>query len=244
MKRYLITFAYDGSNYNGYQRQPKLKTIQGEIEKALTKINGGKKVEIHASGRTDAKVHALNQKAHFDLKMQISCLKLKRALNSNVSSDIYIKEVKETNSDFHARYYVKAKEYIYIINTGEYNPIERNAIYQYNKKLNSKHIKKALKLLKGEHDFSAFASQEELKEDCVRKIYKAKLMIKGSNIILVFLANGFLKYQVRNMVGTLIEIGEEKRRSQDITNILISKDRKKAGKKAKPEGLYLSKVIY
>ena len=132
--RYFMTFAYDGSKYKGYQVQPKEKTVQGEVEKALKKINGGKRVVIHASGRTDAGVHAYNQKAHFDLDMKnITPEKLKDGLNSLLPKDIYIKHIEIVPDDFHARYNVKAKEYIYIINMGEYNPIEKDYVYQYNK---------------------------------------------------------------------------------------------------------------
>ena len=98
--RYFMTFSYDGTNYKGYQKQPKVKTIQGEIEKKLKKINNDKKVDIHASGRTDAHVHALNQKAHFDLDSNIEPENLKKALNSLLPSDIYIKSIVEVNDDF------------------------------------------------------------------------------------------------------------------------------------------------
>lgn len=244
MKRYLITFSYDGTNYNGYQRQPHLKTIQGELESALKKINNNKQVLIHASGRTDAKVHAISQKAHFDLDIKITLDKLKRAINSNIDSDIYIKKVEEVSDDFHARYDVKLKEYVYKINIGEYNPIERNYIYQYNKNLDMKLMKKALTYLRGEHDFTAFASLEEIKENCVRKITKATIIKRDNIITITFVGNGFLKYQVRNMVGTLISIGEKKKEPKIIVNIINNKNRKKADRTANPEGLYLSNVWY
>ena len=244
MKRYLITFAYDGTNYNGYQRQPRLKTVQGELEKALKKINNGQSVDLHASGRTDKGVHAINQKAHVDLEVRITPEKLRRAINSNVDNDIYVKNVEIVKNDFHARYNTKAKEYIYKINLGEYNPFERNSVYQYNKRLNTFEIERALKHLEGTHDFSAFASQKELKENCVRRLILTHLIRENDKLTIGFLGTGFLKYQVRNMVGTLIEIGEGKKKSEDIIEILKSKDRKKAGKKVRPEGLYLSNVIY
>ncbi len=221
-----------------------MQTIQGEIEKALTKINNGNIVEIHASGRTDRGVHALFQRAHFDLDMNIEPEKLRFAINGSISKDIYIKMIEEVSSEFHARYNVKSKEYVYKINMGEYNPLERNTVFQYNKRLDIMEIERALRFFEGKHDFSAFASQEELKEDCVRKLILTHLVRRDDKIMLVFLGTGFLKYQVRNMVGTLIEIGEGKRKSEDIIDILRSKDRKKAGKKAKPEGLYLSNVTY
>lgn len=247
MKRYLITFSYDGTNFNGYQKQPELRTIQGEIENALKFINNNEDVELQASGRTDAKVHAINQKAHFDLKINITPDKLKMALNSNIPDDIYAKSVEITDKDFHARYMVKAKEYIYKINLGEYNPLERNYVFQYNKRLDLPEIERALKYLEGEHDFSTFACKEELKENNVRTIIQTNLIRDAKNpnkITLSFLGTGFLKYQVRNMVGTLIEVGEGKRKSEDMIELLNKKDRRKAGRTANPEGLYLQDVLY
>lgn len=245
--RYLITFAYDGSGYKGYQKQPKKKTIQEELEKALKTINNDTKVEVHASGRTDAGVHAHNQKAHFDLDINITPNNLQKALNSLTPKDIYIRRVEPVSETFHARFNVKAKEYVYKINMGEYDPIERNYVYQYNKKLDVVEMERALKYLEGEHDFKSFSKADEEKEDYVRRIVQTNLIrtLKNVNKIeIVFLGTGFLRYQVRNMVGTLIEIGEGKRKSEDIIEILNAKDRRKAGKTAAPEGLYLNDVFY
>jgi tRNA pseudouridine38-40 synthase len=245
MKRYMIKFSYDGSNFSGYQIQPKKRTIQGEIEKALKKIEN-KKVEIFASGRTDAGVHALNQVANFDLETDIEPDNLKKALNSLIPEDIYIKEVDIVSNKFHARYDVKAKEYIYIINLGEYNPLEIKYVYQYNKKLDLVSIERALKYLEGENDFTSFTSldKEEKDKDCKRFLSQTGIKREGSKITLTFLGNGFLRYMIRNMVGTLIEIGEGKRKSEEIIDILKQKDRTKAGKTANPEGLYLRNVYY
>ncbi len=244
--RYLITFSYDGSKFKGYQKQPRLKTVQGEIEKALKELSG-KDISISGSGRTDAGVHALNQKAHFDLEMNITCDKLQKALNSFLSDYIYIKKVEEVSSGFHARFNVSAKEYIYKINMGEYSPIEKDYIYQYNKKLDLVEMERALKYLEGTHDFKSFSKADEEKEDFTRTIIQTNLIrnIKDVNrFIISFLGTGFLRYQVRNMVGLLIEIGEGKRKSEDIIGILEAKDRRKAGITAPPEGLYLKDVFY
>ena len=245
--RYFITFAYDGSKYKGYQKQPKQKTIQGEIEKALKKINSEEKVDIHASGRTDAGVHAYNQKAHFDLTTEITPEKLKDAINSLIPDDIYIRTVDVVDDDFHARYNVKAKEYIYKINMDEYDPIERDYVYQYNRRLDIVEIERALKYLEGTHDFKSFTKADDEKEDYTRTIIQTNLIrdVKNVNKITIsFLGTGFLRYQVRNMIGTLIEIGEGKRKSEDIIEILKQKDRTQAGKTAAPEGLYLKDVLY
>lgn len=244
--RYLITFSYDGSKFKGYQKQPRLKTVQGEIEKALKELSN-KDISISGSGRTDAGVHALNQRAHFDLDMNITCDKLQKALNSLLSDYIYIKKVEEVSDDFHARFNVSAKEYIYKINMGEYSPIEKDYIYQYNKKLDLVEMERALKYLEGTHDFKSFSKADEEKEDFTRTIIQTNLIrnVKDVNrFIISFLGTGFLRYQVRNMVGLLIEIGEGKRKSEDILDILEAKDRRKSGITAPPEGLYLKDVFY
>lgn len=245
--RYLITIAYDGTLFSGYQKQPRERTVQGELEKALKEINGGKKVTAHASGRTDAKVHAIAQKVHFDLDTKITVDKLEKALNSLLPEDIYVKKAEEVNDDFHARFSAIGKEYIYILNMGEYNPLERNYVYQHNKKLDVVEMERAMKYLEGTHNFKSFTKADEEKEDYVRTISQTNLIrdTKDVNkITLVFVGTGFLRYMVRNIVGTLIEVGEGKRRSEDVIDILRKEDRKVAGKTANAEGLYLKNVFY
>ena len=156
--RYFITFSYDGTAYKGYQKQPGEKTIQDEIEKILTKINGNKFVSVSATGRTDSGVHALNQKAHFDLEKDYNLEVLRNSLNKMLPDDIYIKKVEVVSESFHARFNVKSKEYIYRINVGEYNPIEKNYVYQYNKKLDIAEMERALKYLEGEKIDAIFCS--------------------------------------------------------------------------------------
>lgn len=244
MKRYLISFAYDATNYFGYQHQPHLITVQQKIEESLTSINSNKLIKIYAASRTDRGVHALNQKAHFDMDLNISLIKLKQALNSKLPSDIHVNSVKKVQEDFHARYHVVKKEYIYIINMGEYNPLERNYVYQYNKDLDVNKMREGLSYLIGTHDFKAFASAEDLKDNTVRTILKATLKKDKKKIYISFTGTGFLKYQVRSMVGTLIEVGVGKREPIDIKKIIDAKDRHKVGKTAKPEGLILKDIWY
>ncbi|HOO68140.1 MAG TPA: tRNA pseudouridine(38-40) synthase TruA [Bacilli bacterium] len=239
--RYLITFSYDGTNYSGYQRQLNHKTIQGEIENALNKISGGEYIKLCSSGRTDKGVHAINQKAHFDLNKKITLYKLRSAINRYIDNDIYVKDIKIVPNDFHARYMVRRKIYTYKINTSDYNPLERYYIYQYNKPLNIKKIKQQVKYLIGTHDFSSFANKEEKKESYIRTIYKIKVNYKSNILSITFIGNGFLKYQVRNMVGALIDVSNSKK---GIKTILEAKDRSLFGKIAPSEGLYLEDVKY
>ncbi len=245
--RFLIKFSYDGTNYSGYQRQPNLKTIQEYIENAAIKVNNNMKTTIIATGRTDKHVHAKCQYAHMDINVNITAHKLKRALNSNLPPDIYIIKAYQVDNNFHARYNVELKIYKYYINTGEYNPLERNYVLQYNYKLNINNMKKAIKYFIGTHDFRAFVTENSVKENCVRTIKKAyikKDKIDKNKYIITFIGNGFMRYQVRNMVGLLIRVGENKKMPIDVKKILESKSRNKDGYTARAEGLCLEEIIY
>ena len=242
--RYLINFSYDGSNYSGFQKQKGLETIEENLEQALTKINNGKKTTITATGRTDKGVHALSQYGHADIEVDITEKKLKRALNSNLPDDIHVINVLEVDDNFHARYNAVEKTYKYIINLGEYNPIERNYVFQYNYDLDIDSMKEAIKYFLGEHDFRAFVTDNKEKENCVRKITKVSIKKDKEKLIISFTGNGFMRYQVRNMVGLLIKIGENKLSPKDVDKILKSKDRTKSGKTAPAEGLYLVDVKF
>ena len=242
--RFLIKFSYDGSNYAGYQTQPGLDTIQERLEAALEKINNGKKTNIVATGRTDKKVHALCQYGHADIEVNITEEKLKRAMNSNLPDDIHVIKTKIVPDDFHARYDVKSKEYKYYINIGEYNPLERNYIFQYNYQLNIDAMKEAIKVFLGTHDFRAFVTDNKEKENCIRTIYDADITKKDDIMCISFKGDGFLRYQIRNMVGILIRVGENKISTEDVEKILKSKDRTTSGKTAPAQGLYLTNVSY
>lgn len=243
--RLLMTVSYDGTNYYGYQKQPNKRTIQEEIEKQLTKINSNKKVNISASGRTDRNVHAINQKIHFDIeKKNINIKTLRRSLNKLIPNDIYIKNIIEVDDDFHARFSVKEKIYEYKINLGEYNPIERNYVYQLNRKIDIESMIKASKYLIGEHNFRAFTKVDDEKEDYVRNIYNIDFNLDNDILTITFEGNGFLRYMVRNLVGSLIDVGLNKIDINDIKIILESRDRKRAGLQAPACGLYLKDVIY
>lgn len=245
--RYFITFSYDGTKFNGYQKQPRVRTVQGELEKALKQINDSKEVSVSATGRTDAGVHALNQKAHFDLDKEFDLDKLKQGINSLLPEDIYIKKIEKVPDNFHARFDAIGKEYVYIINMGEYNPLERNYVYQHCKKLDIVEMERALKYFEGTQNYKSFTKTDEEKEDYIRTISQTSLTRDSKDInkiYLTFVGTGFLRYMVRNIVGLLIEVGEGKRRSEEVISILKAEDRTKAGKTANPEGLYLKNVFY
>lgn len=236
-------FSYNGTSFSGYQIQTKKRTVEEEIEKVLKKLNHNKSVKIYASGRTDAKVHAYVQTAHFDFE-QWNVENLTYKLNQMLPKDIYIKKVEEVKKDFHARYTEKRKTYVYKINCGEYDPFTIHTIFQYNKNLNVENMKKASQFFVGEHDFTSFTKTSKQYESTVRTIYEIKIGKKGDILEIEITGNGFLQYMVRNMVGFLIEVGEGKRKPIEVEEVLKKKDRKYAAFTASPEGLYLKNIEY
>lgn len=242
--RYLIKFSYDGSNFYGFQKQPGLRTVEKELEKALYNINNHTITKLVASGRTDRGVHAKSQCAHFDLDVVITLEKLKRALNSLLPEDIHVFSTEVVDKEFHARYMVKQKTYEYILNTGEYDPLTRNYIYQLNKELDLSAMRKAIKYFKGTHNFRAFVSKEAIKDNYIRIIYNVDIRQDKDLVIFSFTGNGFMKYQVRNMVGTLIKVGLGKLAPDIIKEIFNDKAKEKYVYTAKSEGLSLIDVKY
>ena len=242
--RYLIKFSYDGTLFYGYQKQPNKRTIEGELEKALYDINNHKETRIYSSGRTDRGVHAKGQTAHFDLDVSITLYKLKCALNSLLPEDIHVIDAIEVDENFYARFMVKKKTYKYYLNMGEYNPLERNIVFQYNKQLNIDKMKDAIKDFIGTYNFKIFTSREVIKENYIRDIYEANIEVKENIVIFTFVGNGFMKYQVRNMVGTLLKIGNDKLEVDTIKKLLNNELEDKYVFTAKPEGLYLDSVEY
>ena len=242
--RYKITFSYDGTNFNGYQVQPKLRTVQECLEQAVSFLNKQTYTQVTSAGRTDKGVHAMAHIAHFDLSINNSLEKIKRGLNSNLPDDIHVISVEKVSDSFHARYSAKKKEYIYKINLGEYSPIDRNYIYQYNKELDIDSMNKAIKYFEGEHDFTSFVSSEDIRENKIRTIYKTNIKRNKDLLEISFIGNGFMKYQVRNMVGLLISVGEGKKKVSDVENIINNKNRSQKFKTAPSCGLYLKKVWY
>lgn len=241
--KYLITFSYNGNYFKGYQKQKNLKTVQGCLEKYLTMLNDNE-VVVTSSGRTDVYVHAINAKAHFTLDKNIKEYNIKTFLNRRLNGEIYIKDVVKVDDNFHARYDVIKKEYRYYINMGEFNPIEKDYVYQYNKKLDINKMRKASKLFIGEHDFRSFCSNEKEKANCIRNIYNIKIIKHNNKLELVFIGNGFLKHMVRNIVGILIKVGNGLFTTYEVETILEEKTRKHNTKPVPGNGLYLWNVYY
>lgn len=240
-----LIIEYDGTRYHGWQVQPNAPTIQGVMEGVICRISqfGARLV---SAGRTDAGVHALGQVANFLTPSDLSPEVLKRAINALLPRDICVKEVEEVFAEFHARYLAKRKRYRYRIlqrKTGSAFYHRYCWILPY--ELSLEQMKKASRYIIGTHDFSSFQSTGSNPGSPVREIYRLDILEKDEGWIdFVVEANGFLKQMVRNIVGTLAEVGRGKKASEDLVFILDQKDRRLAGATAPPQGLFLEKVFY
>lgn len=245
MRNIKLTIEYDGKGFNGWQKQPSKLNIQGTIEQAI-KLITGEEVDLTASGRTDAGVHALGQVANFKTNSNIPIEKIPIALNSNLKKSIRIISAEEVDERFHSRLTCKKKTYRYIINNSEFSSaIYRNLETHIPQKLNIEKMQKAAKYFEGEHDFKAFKASGTSSKSSIRKIYKAEVFKMPNNRIYIELTgNGFLYNMVRIIAGTLVDVGTEKIEPEDIKKIIDSKDRNLAGKTLQPNGLYLVKVNY
>ena len=244
MKNIKLTIEYDGKDFNGWQKQPNKLNIQGEIERAITEIVG-EDVELIASGRTDAGVHAIEQVANFKTNSDFPASKYPIALNAKLKKSIRIQKAEEVDERFHSRYNCKRKTYRYIINNSQYgSSIYRNLEYFVPNKLDLENMKKAAKYFEGEHDFKGFKATGGNNKNTIRTIYNINIEKQGERIILEFTGNGFLYNMVRIISGTLLEVGLGKIKPEEIPGIIESKDRTKAGKTLPPYALYLVKVEY
>lgn len=244
MRNIKLTIEYDGKGFGGWQKQPNKLNIQGEIEKAIEAITG-EKVELIGSGRTDAGVHSLGQVANFKTNSNIVIEKFALAINSRLKKSIVIKRAEEVNEQFHSRYSAHAKKYRYVINNSSMGTaIYRELEYQFPIKLNVKNMQKAAKHFEGEHDFAAFKASGTSSKNSVRKIFKAEVFKQEEHICIELTGNGFLYNMVRIIAGTLLDVGIEKIKPEDIPEIIKSKDRKRAGRTLPAVGLYLVEVNY
>jgi tRNA pseudouridine38-40 synthase len=239
-----FTIGYDGTVYAGWQVQPGKRTIQGEIEKALTLILN-EPCHLIGAGRTDAGVHALGQVAHIRVNARIPSESLKKGLNSILPKDISIIEAGDTAPDFHARRHAIAKRYEYKIYRGATrDPFLWPYTWYLPESLDIDKIRACLPLLQGKHDFSSFSVMDRDNKDAVREIKGLELVEEGDHLRFEFMGNGFLRKQIRRMVGTLIDTGRGRFTPEQVSEMLISMDPAKAGPTAPPQGLFLVKVYY
>lgn len=247
MVRYKVTISYDGYAFAGFQRQPHARSVQEELEKTLTRLNSGTPVVVHGAGRTDSGVHALGQVLHFDLDSRRDLEKFRFALDTQTPEDIAVLAVEEVSEDFHARYTKHSKTYEFLVDIGSpRNPLMRHYATFYPYKLDVSLIEQAIGQLEGTRDFTGFTASGTSVENKVRTITEASMRLEKDRQLLVFTfsGNGFLYKQIRNMVGTLLKIGNGRMPIERISEILEKKDRSLAGPTAGPNGLYLKEIIY
>ena len=238
------TVAYDGYNYAGWQKQENALGIQTIIEEALEKIQK-KPVEIVASGRTDAQVHALGQVFHFQSAMDMQPWQYVKAMNALLPQDIRIQSAEIMADDFHARFSCKSKQYAYFATYDVHNPFYfryKAPLYQ---KLEIEKMLEAATYLIGKHDFTSFSSSRiDPRKPRIKTIRRIEIENADKDVHFLFEGNGFLRYQVRMMTGTLIEVGKQRIQPRDVKDMLLRKDKEVCRYNAPPQGLYLMKVRY
>jgi len=246
MKRMKCILSYDGTNFSGFQIQPRKRTVHGEIEKALKKIHKGRAIRIQASGRTDSGVHAKGQTIHFDTDYRIPLTNWKQALNTLLPKDMYVHQVKVVPTDFHVRYDVIKKEYRYYIwNEQERDVLKQNYYYQFPYPLQIEKMQAACVYLQGEHDFTTFSSAKStIKGSKIRTLSHISCEQNGNEIEFILRGDGFLYHMVRIIIGCLVDIGQGKREASDIPALLQRKDRQLLGETVPAQGLYLWEVNY
>lgn len=244
-KNFKLILEYDGTLYHGWQRQKNDRTIQGEIEKALFKMTG-QNIVLIGSGRTDAGVHALGQVAHFHCPTELQPEIFQKGLNSLLPNDIVIKECSHVHETFHARYDAKNKTYNYkILNRIIPVAVCRQYAWHISRKLNIEAMQSAFSYTIGTHDFKAFEGIGSPRSHSIRCIMQAKIIRKDQGYLIIEIqADGFLRYMVRNIVGTLVDVGLNKITPLDFKEILLSKNRNQAGATAPAHGLFLLQVGY
>ena|SRR5690625_2373524 len=237
MQKLKCTVSYDGTNYSGFQIQPHKNTIQAEIEKTLMKIHKGEFVRIYCSGRTDAGVHAKGQVFHFKTPLDIPLLNWKKALNTLLPDDIYVKQVERVSPSFHAQYDAVEKEYRYfVLNSSEPDVFQRNYMYYNDRTFNIEKMQEACKLFEGTHDFTSFCSmRSNVKRDKVRTIFELSCNRKVDIIEFKIRGNGFLHHMIRIIIGMILDVGCGKIDKEDIEEAMARKDRTAAGVTIPPE---------
>ncbi len=271
MSNYLLTIAYDGSGFHGWQKQPAARTVQGHLEETFSRLFR-REIRLNGTSRTDAGVHALGQRASFQADLGVPIERLARVMNNALCgreegsfalSPVRILEAQEVPEDFHARFDCKGKKYIYRIRCGDGADVfRRNYVYHVERELDPKAMNEAARALAGTFDFKSFeASGGTPRESTVRTIFGARVYGSaaamagadpatggaadpGDEILFEVSGDGFLYNMVRIITGTLVEIGLGRRDPGEMKTIIEAKDRTAAGHTAPPYGLYLAEVYY
>jgi tRNA pseudouridine38-40 synthase len=239
-----ITIAYDGTGFVGWQRQDTGESIQGLIEQALAKIEGGF-VTLHGAGRTDAGVHALGQVASAGIGSALDDHTLTRALNANLPPAIRVDAVETVPDDFHARFSAAGKTYEYRVWNGPaIPPFIRLYAWHVPQPLDVARMNQAAAAIAGEHDFAAFQGTGGTTHSTVRRVTSAHWRMEGSAVTFEIRGEGFLRHMVRSLVGTLVEVGHGRRPTDDLARLLRTPERADAGRTAPAHGLFLVSVLY
>lgn len=239
MKRIMLTVAYDGTNYSGWQIQPHAETIEGILNRELSRLLG-EEIKVIGASRTDAGVHAEGAVCVFDTESKIPSDKFSYALNQSLPQDIRIRKSEEVPSDFHPRKCESRKTYAYRIWHDQFPmPTKERYTYWVYTKLDVERMRKAASYLVGQHDFVSFCSTHTQTENTVRTIWYLSVLEEGKEITILVCGNGFLYNMVRIIAGTLIEIGQGKREPEEVKEMLLARDRASSGPTAPPQGLCL-----
>jgi len=264
-----LIISYDGTDFHGWQRQPDAPTVQECLDSAIERVVG-EKVQVCGSGRTDAGVHALNQVANFKTTCTIPCENLLKALNNTLQSTVRVRDVSEAPLRFHSRYDARSKTYRYrILQASVASPFVNRFVWHYPYPLDIGRMAQAAKRFEGEHDFSSFAAadapvaparlprrgvqrsgvtvpRDKAGTVFVRNIFTSRILRRPRTCMLVYevTGNGFLHHMVRNIIGTLVEVGRGKLTPDDVSRILQARDRTLAGPTAPAQGLCLVRVEY
>ena len=245
-----LTLQYDGTDFHGWQMQNDLRTVQGELTRVLSLIEG-REVVVHGSGRTDAGVHAEGQVASVQLQREITPEKLRAAVNGNVERDLRVLEVQEAGDDFHARFSARGKTYLYrIVNASVMSPFWVRYAHQEARRLNLEKMRSCAKLFLGEHDWTAFSSAQSEAGTRVRTITALEVADKWDRrgkcdlVEVSITANGFLRYMVRSIVGSLLAVARNEIDEETISHAILTGERALAGQTASACGLTLLSVQY
>ncbi len=242
--RVALGIEYDGRQYFGWQRQAEVDSVQAQVERALSKV-ANEPITVHCAGRTDAGVHATGQVVHFETNAIRKDSAWTLGVNVNLPDDIAVRWVKIVDDEFHARFSATARRYRYMIYNYELRPgILRSGVSHYRGKIDEKIMHQAAQLFVGEHDFTSFRALHCQSKSPVRSVHEVNVTRQGMYICVDIKANAFLHHMVRNVVGTLLEIGLGKQQPEWIIDLLALKDRSKAAPTAKPNGLYMVDVTY